>query len=59
MLTSEIAGQGINIANLKIINKSETYFELNIDLEVESVKKLRNLKAHLRSIKVIYSVDRI
>ena len=59
IIISEIASQNINIVNMKIVHKTDAYYELLIDLELDNVRKLRSLKAYLRSSKVIFSVDRI
>lgn len=59
MVISEIASQNINIVNMEILHKTEAYYELIIDLELDNVKKLRALKAYLRTVKIVYSVNRI
>jgi GTP pyrophosphokinase len=57
-LTTVIGKSGGNITNLKILNRSQDFFELLVDIEVESVKHLTNIIAALRATPVINSVDR-
>jgi len=57
-IISKIASQNINISNLKILHKTDSYYEFIVDLDVEDLKSLQNLKAFLRAIKIIYSVSR-
>jgi len=58
-VAQEIASQNVNISNLKILHKTDSYYEFIVDLELENVTALQNLKAFLRSSKIIYSVDRV
>ena len=59
ILTKEIDSQNINITNFKILHKTESYFELIVDLDVNNSQDLMNLKAYLRSSKIIFSVTRV
>ena len=47
-----------NIINLKIVNRSTDFFEMNVDVEVGDVRHLTNIIAALRATPVITSVDR-
>jgi GTP pyrophosphokinase len=47
-----------NILNLKITNRSTDFFEMAIDVEVESLKHLSNIIAALRATPAINSVER-
>ena len=53
-LISYIASQNINIVHIKTVYKTESYYELLVDLELESYKKLQEIKAYLRSFKIIF-----
>jgi guanosine-3',5'-bis(diphosphate) 3'-pyrophosphohydrolase len=58
-LISHIALQNINITYIKIIYKTDTYYELIIDIELYNYQNLQELKAYLRSLKFIFSVNRV
>jgi GTP diphosphokinase / guanosine-3',5'-bis(diphosphate) 3'-diphosphatase len=53
-----IGKNGGNISNLKITNRSLDFFEILVDIEVESVRHLTTIIAALRATPVINSVDR-
>lgn len=57
-LTTVIAKNSGNIQNLKIINRSVDFFEILLDVEVESVKHLSNIIAALRATPTITSAER-
>jgi GTP diphosphokinase / guanosine-3',5'-bis(diphosphate) 3'-diphosphatase len=57
-LTTVIGKNGGNISNLKITNRSLDFFEILVDIEVESVRHLTTIIAALRATPVINSVDR-
>jgi guanosine-3',5'-bis(diphosphate) 3'-pyrophosphohydrolase len=57
-LTTIIGKNGGNISNLKITNRSLDFFEILVDIEVESVRHLTTIIAALRATPVINSVDR-
>jgi GTP diphosphokinase / guanosine-3',5'-bis(diphosphate) 3'-diphosphatase len=57
-LTTVIGKNNGNITNLKITNRSQDFFEILVDIEVQDVKHLSNLIAALRATPVINSVER-
>ncbi|MSO88441.1 MAG: bifunctional (p)ppGpp synthetase/guanosine-3',5'-bis(diphosphate) 3'-pyrophosphohydrolase [Rhodospirillaceae bacterium] len=57
-LSTVIAKNLGNIANLKITNRSRDFFEMLIDVEVRDVKHLSNIIAALRATPAINSVER-
>ncbi|MGY9006658.1 MAG: RelA/SpoT family protein [Alphaproteobacteria bacterium] len=57
-LSTVIAKNLGNILNLKITNRSTDFFEMAIDVEVESLKHLSNIIAALRATPAINSVER-
>jgi GTP diphosphokinase / guanosine-3',5'-bis(diphosphate) 3'-diphosphatase len=57
-LTTVIGKNGGNISNLKITNRSLDFFEILVDIQVESVRHLTTIIAALRATPVINSVDR-
>jgi len=57
-ITSTIASNHGNINNLRISNRSQDFFEMLIDIQVQDVKHLTNIIAALRADPVISSVDR-
>ena len=57
-LSTVIAKNSGNILNLKITNRSTDFFEMAIDVEVESLKHLSNIIAALRATPAINSVER-
>jgi len=57
-LTSTIGKNSGNIINLKIVTRSTDFFEMQIDVEVNDIKHLRNIIAALRATPVITSVER-
>jgi len=57
-LTSIIGTHGGNINNLKITNRSQDFFEILVDIEVQDVKHLTNIIAALRAAPSINSVER-
>ena len=57
-LTTIIGKNQGNITNLKFTNRSPDFFDMLIDIEVESVRHLTNIVAALRAAPVINSVER-
>ncbi len=57
-LTTVIAKNEGNIANLKIVNRTPQFFDMLIDLEVRDVKHLTNIIAALRATPAVNTVDR-
>ncbi|OUT51642.1 MAG: bifunctional (p)ppGpp synthetase/guanosine-3',5'-bis(diphosphate) 3'-pyrophosphohydrolase [Rhodospirillaceae bacterium TMED8] len=57
-LSTVIAKNGGNISNLKIVNRSEEFFDILIDIEVKDVKHLTDVIAVLRATPAINAVDR-
>ena len=53
-----IAKQGCNISNIKIVNRSQDFFEFLVDIEVMGVTQLINIMASLRSKECVHSVER-
>lgn len=58
-LTTTISKNHSNIANLKVANRSEKFFEIMIDIEVRNSEHLSEIIANLRTSPLINSVDRI
>ncbi|MGQ0662001.1 MAG: RelA/SpoT family protein [Pseudomonadota bacterium] len=57
-LSTVIAKNAGNITNLKIVNRTEQFWEMLIDIEVRDVKHLSNIIAALRATPAINSVER-
>jgi len=57
-VTNVIAKEMGNINNLKIINRSNDFFEILLDIEVRDVKHLNNIIAGLRGKEVVQSIER-
>lgn len=57
-LTTVIAQNLGNISNLKFTNRSADFFEMIVDIEVESTQHLNDIIAALRATPEINSVDR-
>ena len=57
-VTSTIGKNLGNIINFKIVSRSVDFFEMQIDVEVNHVKHLKNIIAALRATPVISSVER-
>lgn len=57
-ITSTIASNSGNITNLRIANRSQDFFEMLIDIQVQDVRHLTNIIAALRADPVISSVER-
>ncbi len=57
-LSTVIAQNEGNISNLKIVNRSNDFFEMDLDIEVTGVKHLTNIIAALRASPAINSVER-
>ena len=57
-LTTVIGKHGGNIINLKITNRSQDFFEIMVDVEVQDLRHLTTIIAALRMTPVINSVER-
>ncbi len=57
-MTSLIGKNQGNISNLRIIKRSQDFFDMLIDVEVRDVKHLTNIIAALRAAPTVSSVDR-
>ena len=57
-IATVIGKTGGNISNLKIVNRSEDFYEMQIDLDVADLKHLTNIMAALRATPVVNSVER-
>jgi len=57
-LTTVIGKHSGNIINLKITNRSQDFFEILVDIEVQDVRHLTNIIAALRASPLINSVER-
>jgi len=57
-LSMVIAKNNGNIHNLKIMNRTQEFFEMIIDVEVDDVRHLTNIIAALRATPEINSVER-
>ena len=58
-MTTTISKQAADIVNLKVTNRTMDFWDLFVDVEVKDVDHLSTLKASLRSVPAILSVDRI
>ncbi|MES2252741.1 MAG: bifunctional (p)ppGpp synthetase/guanosine-3',5'-bis(diphosphate) 3'-pyrophosphohydrolase [Pseudomonadota bacterium] len=58
-MTTTISKQSADIVNLKVTNRTIDFWDLFVDVEVKDVDHLSTLKASLRSVPAILSVDRI
>jgi len=57
-LSTIIAQNFGNITNLKITNRSQDFFDMRVDIEVQDARHLTNIIAALRAAPVVNSVDR-
>ncbi|MEN8237533.1 MAG: bifunctional (p)ppGpp synthetase/guanosine-3',5'-bis(diphosphate) 3'-pyrophosphohydrolase [Pseudomonadota bacterium] len=57
-LTTMIGKGGGNISNLKIIHRSEEFFDLIVDVEVKDAQHLSAILAAMRSASMVSSVER-
>ena len=57
-LTNIIGRNHGNIMNFKIVNRSQTFFDILVDIEVDNVEHLNSIIGTLRSSSYINSVDR-
>ena len=58
-ITSGVAKQGANIANLRMTARDPQFFTILVDVEVTNVKHLNSIAAALRSMGVVSSADRV
>ena len=57
-LSNLIARNNGNICNLNIVNRTVSYFELLVDVEVKDLKHLTDIIAALKASKVVSYVSR-
>jgi GTP pyrophosphokinase len=57
-LSTVIAKNQGNITNLKVVNRTQQFWEMLIDIEVRDVRHLTNIIAALRATPAISSVER-
>ncbi|MDE0812228.1 MAG: DUF5913 domain-containing protein, partial [Alphaproteobacteria bacterium] len=57
-LSTTIGKNSGNIVNLKIVNRSLDFFEMQVDIEVGNVRHMTNIIAALRATPLITSVER-
>jgi GTP pyrophosphokinase len=57
-LSTVIAKNAGNITNLKVVNRTQQFWEMLLDIEVRDVKHLTNIIAALRATPAINSVER-
>jgi GTP diphosphokinase / guanosine-3',5'-bis(diphosphate) 3'-diphosphatase len=57
-ITETIAKKGANISNIKVMSRSNDFFELIIDMEVKGVPHITDIIASLRSKPNVNSVER-
>ena len=58
-LCTIIAKAGGNIANLKVVERSSTFFRVAVDIEVRDVKHVTNIMTALRASPVVGLVERV
>ncbi len=58
VLTGEIAQEGSNITNLRIINRNHDFFEVAVDLEVRDIDHMNGVIKALVAKNEIHSVER-
>lgn len=57
-MSNAIGRQGGNIVNLRFASRASDFFEIHLDIEVESLDHLANIIAALRTESAITSIDR-
>jgi GTP pyrophosphokinase len=57
-ITNIIAKDKSNITNLKVVNRTNDFFEIIVDIEVKGAKHLLNIISGLRSKSCVHSVER-
>ncbi len=58
VVSTEIARDGSNIINFKITSRNPDYFEMNFDIEVDSVDHIEKIINSLKTKKVVQYVQR-
>ena len=58
-ITTNIANNRVNIVDLKVINRSSDFWDINVDLEVPSVSRLMEVIANIRILKNVSTVTRL
>ena len=54
-----ISQQEVNIANIKVTNRTVDFWDVLIDIEVKDVEHLKSVIASLRALSIINSVERV
>lgn len=58
-ITKTITNLGINIIDLKVLTRTEEFWDIDVDVEVRKSETLTELISSIRIIKNIYSVSRV
>jgi GTP pyrophosphokinase len=58
-VSAEIARDGGNIINFKIISRNQDYFEMSFDVEVKSKEHIDEIINSLRTAKIVQQVERV
>lgn len=58
-ISDVIFKEGINIINLKIISRSQDFFDLTIDLQAQDILSINNAIISLKSQKIVNTVSKI
>lgn len=58
-MSTTIAKQGADIANIKVANRTVDFWDVLIDIEVKDVEHLKSVIASLRALSIINSVERV
>jgi guanosine-3',5'-bis(diphosphate) 3'-pyrophosphohydrolase len=58
-VTKTIADKKVDIDDIKVTHKNSDHYEVLIDVRIQNINKLRELKAELRSSEDILSIERV
>lgn len=58
-MSTIVSHQDANIINFKITNRTETFFDIVVDIEVKDADHLTNIIGSLRAVSQIVSVERV
>ncbi len=58
VLAIELAKEKSNVANFKILNRNKDFFEVLVDIEVNSVEHLLDVIEHLKMKQEIIQIER-
>lgn len=58
LLTGEIARENMNISNIKVESRNVDFFEMIIDIEIDSLSRLNDMITTLRTKEGIHSIER-